>query len=61
MTHAALLGWDVGGAHLKRAVFDAAGTLLEVDLAPLRPLARAWRTRRGDRQLSPRSPAFPRP
>lgn len=34
MTHAALLGWDVGGAHLKRAVFDAAGTLLEVDLAP---------------------------
>ncbi|QTL03701.1 S-layer protein [Aquabacter sp. L1I39] len=34
MTKAALLGWDVGGAHLKRAVFDAAGTLLEVDLAP---------------------------
>ena len=34
MTKAAVLGWDVGGAHLKRAVFDAAGTLLEVDLAP---------------------------
>lgn len=34
MTRPALLGWDVGGAHLKRAVFDAAGILLEVDLAP---------------------------
>ncbi|MDQ0505645.1 hydantoinase/oxoprolinase family protein [Xanthobacter agilis] len=29
-----LLGWDVGGAHLKRAVLDASGRLLKVDMAP---------------------------
>jgi len=29
-----LLGWDVGGAHLKRAVLDASGRLLAVDMAP---------------------------
>ncbi|MFG1478398.1 hydantoinase/oxoprolinase family protein [Xanthobacter sp. V4C-4] len=29
-----LLGWDVGGAHLKRAVLDATGRLVAVDLAP---------------------------
>ncbi|MFG1416516.1 hydantoinase/oxoprolinase family protein [Xanthobacter sp. V0B-10] len=29
-----LLGWDVGGAHLKRAVVDASGRLMRVDMAP---------------------------
>lgn len=29
-----LLAWDVGGAHLKRAVLDAAGRLVAVDMAP---------------------------
>lgn len=28
------LGWDVGGAHLKRAVLDASGRLVRVDMAP---------------------------
>ncbi len=29
-----LFGWDVGGAHLKRAALDADGRLLRVDMAP---------------------------
>lgn len=29
-----LIGWDVGGAHLKRAVLDASGRLLSVHMAP---------------------------
>lgn len=33
MSHT-LLGWDVGGAHLKRAVLAPDGTLLSVDMAP---------------------------
>lgn len=29
-----LIGWDVGGAHLKRAVADRSGRILQVDMAP---------------------------
>lgn len=34
MSAFAFLGWDVGGAHLKRAAFDDAGVLRAVDMAP---------------------------
>ncbi|MFG1463208.1 hydantoinase/oxoprolinase family protein [Xanthobacter sp. DSM 24535] len=34
MSDFASLGWDVGGAHLKRATFDRTGTLRAVDMVP---------------------------
>ncbi|TCT04719.1 hydantoinase/oxoprolinase family protein [Aquabacter spiritensis] len=34
MSAVAALGWDVGGAHLKRAAFAADGRLLRTDIAP---------------------------